>query len=111
MCEPDHVGDDRRWGLLEDSRRPLLDTLASVGVVRVEFVGAFPELDMLGVWLGTLTDHERDAADRNSLTDQVRHVLLSVGFTDAELADLHVVPESQETVDRDYAGSWYYAMR
>jgi hypothetical protein len=106
-----HMGDDRRWGLLEDSRMPLLQTLGSLGVARVEFVGAFPELDSLGVWLGTLTDYERDALDRPSVTERVRQVLPSVGFRDDELADFRVVPESQETVDRDYEGSWYYAMR
>jgi hypothetical protein len=36
---------------------------------------------------------------------------MSVGFTPAELADLSVIAESQETVDRQYEGSWYYAMR
>jgi hypothetical protein len=40
-----------------------------------------------------------------------RKVLMSVGFTPAELADLSVIAESQETVDREYEGSWYYAMR
>jgi hypothetical protein len=107
------MGDDRHWGLLEDSQRPLLNAPGPLGVMRVELVGAFPELNSVGVWLGTMTDHARDRLDRAAVGDLVRQVLLAVGFTPDELTDLAVVPESesQETVERDYDGSWYYATR
>jgi hypothetical protein len=105
------VGDDRRWQLLEDSRSPLLDAFGEHGVARIEFVGAFLELNMVGVWLGTSTDVERDAVDMPHAVQIVRSVLLAVGFTIQELQDLAVIAQSQETVDREYAGSWFYAMR
>jgi hypothetical protein len=65
------MADDRRWGLLEESREPLLRTFGSLGVVLIEFVGAFPELDSVGVWLGTSTDQERDALDRAAASERV----------------------------------------
>jgi len=103
--------DDRRWQLLEDARPLLLEAFAEKGVVRIEFVGAFPELDSIGVWLCTASDGQRDVLDRPVLGEAVRRILLRVGFTPEELGDLATVVESQETVDRDYEGSWYYAMR
>jgi hypothetical protein len=33
------------------------------------------------------------------------------GFEEQDLGELVVVVESQETVDREYGGSWFYALR
>lgn len=42
---------------------------------------------------------------------RVAPVLRTAGFTESELGELVVVVQSQQTVDRDYAGSWFYALR
>jgi hypothetical protein len=59
----------------------------------------------------TLTDREREVLDRAAASERVSQILSSVGYRVDELTDLAVVVESQETVDRDYDGSWFYAMR
>jgi hypothetical protein len=87
------------------------DLLAAFGppVVRVEFVGWLGDTpdQGLGVWLGTLTDAERDALAADAdLTSATRVVV--------ERRDLSfdgVSVESQETVDRDYDGSWFRRLR
>jgi hypothetical protein len=33
------------------------------------------------------------------------------GFEEQDLGELVVIVESQETVDREYDGSWFYALR
>jgi len=41
----------------------------------------------------------------------VRTILLACGLRDRDLDRLTTTAQSQETVDRDYEGSWFYAMR
>lgn len=79
------------------------------GGMRVELVTEFAEPFTFWVWLGTHTDAERDRLLVEPL------VLLRV----QELADdeglaaliFGVTVESQETVDRDYGGSWFHRLR
>jgi hypothetical protein len=86
--------------------------LSGYGVVKIEYVAAFPEFEDFTVWLGTKTDTERDRLDiTNPLHDEVRQLLANVGFTEAQLVKLRTTAQSQETVDRQYAGSWFYALR
>ena len=103
---------DRRWGLLEEACDPLLATFGSAGVTRIEYPAAFPDLDGFAVWLCTTTDDERETLGRDSPSlEQVRGVLLEAGFSPDELQGLATVAQSQETVDRDFESSWFYAMR
>jgi len=37
--------------------------------------------------------------------------LRAVGFSPIDLASSVVIVQSQQTVDRDYEGSWFYALR
>jgi hypothetical protein len=107
-----HPVTDRRWAMLNNAEPGLIQTLASVGVVRIEIVAAFPDQDRIAIWLCTSTDTQRDEFPRsNPYLDEVRTVLLASGFTPDELEDLMTVAQSQETVDRDYDGSWFYALR
>jgi len=102
---------DPRWQLLQDAKPLLLDVLAEQGVNRIEYVAAFP-IGGVVVWLGTATDSERDAlGNRNPLRAEVREILVDVGLRDTDLKPFLTTAQSQETVDRDYAGSWFYALR
>lgn len=56
----DHFG-RAAWALLQDISPALLRTFENSGVLRVEYVSAFPSQDDAWVWLGTATDAERDA--------------------------------------------------
>ena len=103
---------DRRWHLLMAARPKLVSAFVRDGVQQVEYVSAFPDQDEFAVWLRTASDAEADVLrQRPDLEEQVAAALRRVGFRDAELARLTVVTQSQETVNRDYAGSWFYALR
>ncbi|GAB3173691.1 hypothetical protein GCM10027059_45170 [Myceligenerans halotolerans] len=103
---------DHRWGMLVTARAEILDAFASDAVGRVEYVSAFPDQVEFSVWLGTSTDAEADRLrSQSGVVVRVAEVLRRVGFRDAELAGLGVVVQSQETVERDCAGNWFYALR
>lgn len=90
-------------------REALLATFGPQQVVRVEYVTAFSEPFPFWVWLGTTTDVERDELARDSSAGgRVAEVAGRFGF-DALCEGFTV--ESQETVDRDYAGNWFYRLR
>lgn len=85
---------------------------ASRGVTTTRFVGAFPDLPGAGVWLCTTTDAERDALQADAgLLGSIRDVMREVGFSSLDVAETGVVVQSQQTVDRAYEGSWFFAMR
>lgn len=119
---------DRRWSLLEGAKGRLLGAFAGDGVRRIEYVAGFPRSGWIAVWLCPDTDDQRDALAATpaapstsgvvrqvvveaAVATKVREVLLQAGFGGDELAGLVVVAQSQETVDRDYEGSWFYALR
>ena len=81
------------------------------GVKRIEYVTAFPFQDDAWVWLGTATDTERDAlADTEpQLLSDVRMIAERHGFPGEKVSGVTV--QSEETVARDYEGSWFYALR
>jgi hypothetical protein len=103
---------DYRWRVLVNARPALVDAFFHDGVMRVEYVSAFPDQQPFAVWLGTATDSEA-ARLRTSPTihARVRDVLVAHGFEEQDLGELVVVVQSQETVDREYDGSWFYALR
>ncbi|GAA3761599.1 hypothetical protein GCM10022225_54120 [Plantactinospora mayteni] len=104
--------EDPRWRLLDLASPKLLAHFADRGVERIEYVGTFPEFDHFAVWLCTRTDAQRAALGTpDPAIDEVRQVLRQTGFTPAQLAGLGTTAQSQETVDRDHEGSWFYAMR
>lgn len=116
---------DARWSLLEGARKRLLDSFCSRGVNRIEYVAAFPHLDALAVWLCTVTDRQRDSLRKSpklkrapdslmvkpEVFEKVRQILLDAGFASRQLSELSVLSQSQETVDRKYDRSWFYATR
>ena len=93
-----------------DVARPrLVAHFAGRGVTRADILAALPDPNV-SVWLGTHSDVERDAlAADGHLAGEVRAVVTPNG--DDGFKVRAVVVQSQETVDREYAGSWFYAMR
>jgi len=66
----------------------------------------------VSVWLGTATDPQKAAlAGEERLAATVRDILTSSGLGETDAVFDGVVVQSQETVDRDYEGSWFYALR
>lgn len=86
--------------------------LASEGVVGAEFVVGFVHPFDVEVWLVTATDAERDSlGTSNPFLAEVTSEIHSCGFPIAHATIEATVAQSQETVDRDYNGSWFYALR
>jgi hypothetical protein len=103
---------DPRWEVIENARPALLAKLAPEGVIRIEVVASFPHSDRFAIWLGTETDEQRNALpERNPCLDEVRSCLAESGFPAEQVSGLLTTAQSQETVDRDYQGSWFYALR
>lgn len=102
---------DPRWTLLQEMKPSLLQTFQASGVVRIEYVAAFPSRDDAWVWLGTATDDERDALTgaEARLLSEVRLIAEHHGFTPENISGVTV--QSEETVARDFEGSWFYALR
>ena len=66
---------------------------------------------LLAYWVATNTDEERDLWRRDqSLVEDLRRVLFHCGYPSEAVPFVSFVFESQETVDRDYGGSWPEAM-
>lgn len=89
----------------------LLQELLEAGIVRVEYVSSFPSQSDAWVWLGTATDAERDvlAGTEPELLARVRMVADEYGFTPTKVKGVTV--QSEETVARDFEGSWFYVLR
>lgn len=100
------------FAALERAEPRLLDRLKSHGVIRVEWVVGFVEPYRVSAWLATATDAERDKLGRDQpFLTEVRDVVASEGLPSGRARVNATVAQSQETVDRDYEGSWFYALR
>jgi hypothetical protein len=99
-----------RW--TEAATEHLRARFAEAGVVRVEYAVGFVRPYAVSVWLGTETDAQRDKlATRPQLRESVFEVLAEVEMSESEYVYRGVVVQSEETVQRDYEGSWFYALR
>jgi hypothetical protein len=107
-CEDRQVS-DLRWNRLEAARANLIAAFAADGVDRVEYVASPPDA-WVWVWLGTGTDLQPDALSVVvDLHAQVGRLLADASVEGIEVAGVRV--QSAETVNRDYGGSWFNAVR
>jgi hypothetical protein len=103
-------GQQPDWNQLERMKEVLVRDLYDRGVTRVEFVTAFVEPYQSSVWLCVSSDAERDELlAEPDLLGVVNAAFRSNGL-DTSLID-SATTQSQETVSRDYEGSWFYALR
>ncbi|MBX9246752.1 hypothetical protein ICW40_18335 [Actinotalea ferrariae] len=106
--DPDLAKRMRR--ILGDASQAACRELASVGVT-----GTYPFLGynlQPNVWWIVATDAERSAMRRDGVPREVvRGHLLAAGMPENLVAGLSVDVESQETVDRNFDGNWWSAMR
>ena len=103
MAQPD-------FDQLERIRACLIAEWAHRGVIRVEFTTSFIAPFDSAVWLGTDSDTERNALlDLPNLLELVRTAIRSSGLDPSSIVG--ATAQSQETVDRDHRGSWFYALR
>jgi hypothetical protein len=105
----------------------LLKRLVEAQGVPVHFISAFGHKFDSAFWIAVGTDRERDQlkADRtllarlNAVFEESGYQRLVEDIWEREvhmpalayLKTMGIVFESQETVDRDYQGNWYYCMK
>ena len=66
----------------------------------------------LAFWAITDTDAQRDDLNGDAqLLEQFRQVLLQVGYPAESVPLVGFAFESQETIDRDFGGSWYKTIK
>ena len=97
-----------RWLKIRRVKREIANLVNARGIpVRVL---KSPLMDVF--YIATGTDRERDALrnDYPTLYSQLCDVLLRVGYKPSSSLPVSFPVESQETVDRDYGGSWSEAM-
>ena len=100
------------WVALEQATPAVVRALASCDVVEVEYVVGFVHPFSVHVLLVTATDAEGDAlGSSDPFLSEVTSVILSSGFPVEHATIDGTVAQSQETVDRDYEGSWFYTLR
>lgn len=102
-------GQQPDWDQLEKMRQVLVLDLSDRGVTKVEFVTAFVEPFQSSVWLCVSSDAERDELLTKPDLLELVHAALRSNQLDASLID-SATAQSQETVNRDYEGSWFNAL-
>jgi len=66
----------------------------------------------LSVWVATKTDAQRDRLASNpAVSDRFRQILAAEGYPASVLDEVNFTFESQETVDREFGGNWWYAQK
>lgn len=103
-------GQQPDWDQLERMRQVLVRDLSDCGITKVEFVTAFVEPFQSSVWLCVSSDVERDKLLAKPDLLELVHAALRSNQLNASLID-SATAQSQETVNRDYEGSWFNALR
>lgn len=97
------------WRALKRLAKALRREFARDGVAHVEYVIAFSDPFDFWVWLGTRSDRDRDIlATEPTAGERIR--ALASAHEVGELYEGFSV-ESQQTIDREYQGSWFYRLR
>jgi hypothetical protein len=97
---------------LDQAEPMLLDKLQGHGINRIEYVVGFVRPYRIYVWLCTDTDAQRDALpEHDPFLEEVRSVINQAGMPQNDAHVEGTATQSQETVDRKYEGSWFYALR
>jgi len=114
LCILNYIGEGIGWDLYPSilrSRRAIRRILRMRGQdFRVHSFGA-THIDPrhLCVCIDVDTDVERDAIREDAeLLDHCREVILAAGYPAESVPLIGFSIESQETVDRDWGGNWFY---
>lgn len=86
------------------------ERVASAGIFHFGAVDIHPK--HLAYWITTATDAERDRlAGDADLQDEFRRVLLRSGYPADAVLEVGFAFQSEETVQRDYGGNWFHAVK
>lgn len=63
----------------------------------------------LAIWIIVNTDADKAALNHNqAMLDSFKRRLVENGYPSRALPSIHIGAESQETIDRESQGNWYY---
>ncbi len=66
----------------------------------------------LAIWITTDTDSQRDILSKDaSFKEAVRGILRENGYPERAIPFVGITFESEETVQRDYDGNWWHAVK
>jgi hypothetical protein len=79
-------------------------------------VTSFGAIDLypscLAFWICVATDAQRDSLLGDvAFSDRMRRIVADCGYPADSVDRVGFTSESDETVDRDWAGNWYHAMK
>jgi hypothetical protein len=108
----DQAAYERVLAVLARAKPAVVERLVMNGVIGVEYVVGFVHPYEVWVWLVTVSDAERDLlGEELPFLEEIREVLTAAGLPPGDAVLEGTTAQSQETVDRDYGGSWFYALR
>lgn len=86
-------------------------TIPGAGVISLGAVDLYP--GTLAFWVTTPTDAQRDAllADQAGFEATLREIVRASGYPEDAVPLVGFTAESEETVERNYNGNWYHAMK
>lgn len=91
-------------------RAEIRRTIPEAGLFSFGAVDAFP--GALAIWVTTRTDAERDRLLRDpGFEPKMRALLGQAGYPADCVGYAGFTAESEETVERDYKGNWYWAVK
>ena len=93
-----------------EQSRASVESLSASGVTGVRWFLAFRGEPV--IWLVTATDADKSRVAQHGFSrDIVCRLLVQAGLSDDLATRVGLTAESEETVARDFQGSWFYAMR
>ena len=116
------MAESDRGGVGRLSRDPRLAVIGAVPPIEADFRAegvkavrpciGFPTWERFELWLMTDSDEQRDALKHDdAAVGRVRDAAATAGLSEADCESLEVMVQSEETVQREYLGSWPRAMR
>lgn len=83
---------------------------ASAGIFHFGAVDIHPR--HLAYWITTATDAQRDRlAGDSEMQDEFRRILMRAGYPADAILEVGFAYQSEETVQRDFGGNWFYAVK
>ncbi len=78
--------------------------------IRVDYFGAYDiNPQNLAFWICIETDKEKEKLKNdNLLINTLKNLLIKYDYPEKAIEQVSIDFQSQETVDREYAGNWYY---
>jgi hypothetical protein len=118
MSVPGDVGESSGWEIIAQAKQALIEYALAKGapIHKVEYVATFEPWDSgIGVYIffktgEALRQHERSGATKELEAEYLR-ILRSLGYPFSTFPDVKFFFDSDENVQANYRGSYFYRLR